>query len=164
VAHGGDYCRFGLATQANILAALEEHGNRMTFPRRELAALLARWTGSFTAEEIIARMPTLGRASIYRTLRLLVDIGILCKTKLPDGSPLYSLDGMRHHHHLVCVSCGRIDEFHNPSVERMLRAMANQFGEIVGHRLDLYHRCQGCIECEREIGSTHMHGACPPRN
>ena len=58
------------ASQAelNIFAALEEHGNRMTFPRRELAAVLGRWTGSFTAEEIVARMPDLGRATIYRTI------------------------------------------------------------------------------------------------
>ena len=79
------------ASQAelNILAALEENGSRMTFPRRELAAVLGRWTGSFTAEEIVARMPNLGRATIYRTVRLLVDVGVLCKTALLDGSLRY---------------------------------------------------------------------------
>ena len=146
-------------TQASILAALEEHGNRITLPRRELTAVLARWTGSFTAEEIIARMPTLGRATVFRTLRLFVNIGILCRTELPDGSPRYSLDGMHHHHHLVCVACGRIDEFRHPSVERMLRIMAGQIGEIIGHRLELYHRCQGCMESEREVQRDHVHGA-----
>ena len=133
-------------TESLILATLEEHGSRMTFPRRELAALIARWGGSFTAEEIIARTPILGRATVYRTLRLFVDIGILCKTGLMDGSPRYSLDGPRHHHHLVCVSCARIDEFRHPSVERMLRALAGQVAGITGHRLELYHRCRRCAE------------------
>ena len=146
-------------TELNILAALEEHGNRMTFPRRELAALLARWGGSFSAEEVVARMPILGRATIYRTLRLLVDLGILCKTALMDGSPRYSLDAVHHHHHLVCVTCGRIDEFRHPAVERMLRAMAEQIGELLGHRLELYHRCESCRKGPSVSLRTHFHGA-----
>ena len=131
-------------TEQNILAALEAHGSRMTFPRRELAALIARWDGSFSAAEVIAGLPDLGRATVYRALRLFVDAGVLCKTQLIDGSPRYSRDDVRHRHHLVCVSCGRIDEFHHPSVERMLHALAQQDGGIVGHRLELYHRCPGC--------------------
>ena len=146
-------------TESNILAALEEHGSRMTLPRRELAALLARRTDSFSAEEIVMESPALGRATIYRTLRLLVEVGILCKTAMPDGSPRYSLDDAHHHHHLVCVSCGRIDEFRHPAVERMLRAMKNHVGtELVGHRLELYHRCSACNE-SGQGADMHMHGS-----
>ncbi len=145
-------------TESNILAALEEHGSRMTLPRRELAALLARRTDSFSAEEIVIESPALGRATIYRTLRLLVEVGILCKTAMPDGSPRYSLDDAHHHHHLVCVSCGRIDEFRHPAVERMLRAMKNHVGtELVGHRLELYHRCGVCRD-SGQGADTHAHG------
>ncbi len=146
-------------TELNILAALEEHGNRMTFPRRELAAVLARWGGSFSAEEVVTRTPVLGRATIYRTLRLLVDLGILCKTALMDGSPRYSLDAVHHHHHLVCVTCGRIDELSHPAVESMLRAMAEQIGELLGHRLELYHRCEGCRKGSPVAQRTHFHSA-----
>ena len=146
-------------TESNILAALEEHGSRMTLPRRELAALLARRTDSFSAEEIVMESPALGRATIYRTLRLLVEVGILCKTAMPDGSPRYSLDDAHHHHHLVCVSCGRIDEFRHPAVERMLRAMKNHVDtELVGHRLELYHRCSACNE-SGQGADMHMHGS-----
>ena len=107
--------------EANILGALEEQGNRMTWPRRELAATLARRADSFSAEEIVAEVPGLGRATIYRTLRLLVESGVLCKAVMPNGSPRYSLDdAFHHHHHLVCVSCGRIDEFRHPAVERVI--------------------------------------------
>ena len=145
-------------TESNILAALEEHGSRMTWPRRELAAMLARRTEAFSAEEIVAGLPGLGRATIYRTLRLLVEVGILCKTVMPDGSPRYSLDDAHHHHHLVCVACGRIEEFRHPSVERMLRAMKDHVqGELIGHRLELYHRCGDCQE-RGQGGEPHMHG------
>ena len=125
---------------------MQEHGKRVTFPRRELAALIARWQGSFSSAEIVAMVPTLGRATVYRTLWLFVDVGVLRKLQLPGGSPRYSLGGVRHHNHLFCVSCERIDGFHHPSVERMVRTLTNELGEIVGHRLDLYLRCPRCTE------------------
>ena len=104
-------------------------------------------------------LPGLGRATIYRTLRLLVEAGILCKTAMPDGSPRYSLDDTHHHHHLVCVACGRIDEFRHPSVERMLRSLKAHAGsELIGHRLELYHRCAACREIGHGGADIHMHG------
>ena len=148
-----------MQTEAHILTVLEEHGSRMTWPRRQLAAMLARRRESFSAEEIVGALPALGRATVYRTLRLLVESGILCKTAMPDGSPRYSLDGAHHHHHLVCVDCGRINEFRHPAVERVLRAMKTQVeGDLVGHRLDLYHRCTTCRESGHCGADAHMHG------
>lgn len=138
-----------MQAESNILAAFEEHGSRMTWSRRKLARTLARRTGSFSAEEIVAALPDLGRATVYRALRLLGEAGVLCKTTMPDGTPRYSLDCAHpyHHHHLVCVTCGRVDEFRHPSVERMLRAMKAPAGsELLGHRLELYHRCTACRE------------------
>ena len=133
-------------TDADLLAALEERGCRITRPRRTLAAFIADRRGAFSAEEASAALRGMGRATVYRTLRLLVDAGALCKTVMPDGAPRYSLDGVRHHHHhLVCVVCGRVVEFRHPAVERMLRAMRAEIdGELVGHRLELYHRCRAC--------------------
>ncbi len=136
-----------MLTKHNILAAFEEHGSRMTWPRRQLATMLARRTESFSAEEIVAGLPGLGRATIYRTLRLLVEAGILCKAAMPDGTPRYTLDCPHHHHHLVCVACGRIEEFRLPTFERMLSALKTPaVDELIGHRLELYYRCAACRE------------------
>ncbi len=149
------------ATKAeyNILAAFEEHGSRMTWPRRQLARMLARQSGSFSAEEIVAGLPGLGRATVYRALRLLVEAGVLCKAAMPDGSPRYSLDDAHHHHHLVCVVCERIDEFRHPAVERMLRVMNDHIGsELIGHRLELYYRCPACRESDQGSGEIHTRG------
>ena len=148
-----------MQAEATILAALEEHGSRMTWPRRQLARTLARRTGSFSAEEIVAGLPGLGRATVYRTLRLLVEAGVLCKAAMPDGSPRYSLDDAHHHHHLVCVVCERIEEFRHPAVERMLRTMNDHIGsELIGHRLELYYRCAACRESGQGGTEIHTHG------
>ena len=149
-----------MQAESNILAALEERGSRMTWPRRQLAAALARRSDSFSAEEIVAALPNLGRATVYRTLRLLGEAGVLCKATMPDGSPRYSLDDTHHHHHhLVCVGCERIEEFRHPSIERMLRAMKAQAGsEFVGHRLELYHRCADCRESGQSGEEVRTHG------
>ncbi len=133
-------------TEADLLEAFEDGGCRMTLPRREIAAAISRRQGSFSAEELSAQMPSLGRATVYRSLKVLVDSGALCKALMPDGSPRYSLDQARHHHHLVCVWCGKVEEFRHPAVERMLRSMRSHVDvEIVGHRLELYSKCSDCL-------------------
>ena len=125
---------------------LEDLGYRMTPPRRRLASLLNAKSGSFSAEAISEELPTVGRATVYRTLKLLVDAGVLCKTALPDGAPRYSFDDARHHHHVICARCGRVEEFRKPVVERLLREMAKEVGgAIVGHRVELYVTCAQCL-------------------
>ena len=146
-------------SEANILAALEEHGNRMTWPRRQLAATLARRSSSFSVEEVVSEIPSLGRATVYRTIRLLVEIGILCKAVMPNGSPRYSLDAFHHHHHVVCVSCGRVDQLRLPAVERVIRTIKNDLsGDFIGHRLELYHCCSACLESGQSV-DARVHGS-----
>ena len=129
----------------DLVAALEDLGQRMTGQRARLAQYLETKPGAFSAEEINAELPGVGRATIYRTLKLLVDAGALCKTAMPDGSPRYKVDDAIHHHHVVCTSCGKVDEFRHPAVERMLRAMRQEVpGEIVGHRLEIFVTCESC--------------------
>ena len=57
------------------------------------------------------------------TIKLLVEQGLLCKISLPDGSPRYMLTMSGHHHHLVCVSCGLVSEFHESEIEQLAFAM-----------------------------------------
>ena len=134
-----------MQTEYSILAAFEEHGSRMTWPRRQLAMMLARRTDSFSAEEIVAGLPGLGRATIYRSIRLLVEAGILCKAAMPDGTPRYTVNCPHHLHHLVCIACGGISEFRHPAFARTLNAIRTPTGDqIIGHRLELYHRCAAC--------------------
>jgi Fe2+ or Zn2+ uptake regulation protein len=132
-------------TKPDLTEILEDLGCRITAPRRRMLQLLENRHHAFAAEELLADLPEVGRATVYRTIKLLLDAGALCRSSLPDGSPRYTLDQSRHHHHVVCVQCGRVEEFRHSSVERMLRSMRGEIpGELVGHRLELYMLCNQC--------------------
>jgi Fur family ferric uptake transcriptional regulator len=132
---------------SGLRAALEDQGQRMTRQRVLLAQYLESKEDSFSAEQIRADLPGVGRATIYRTLKILVDANVICKTQLPDGSPRYKRDDPAHHHHVVCTTCGKVGEFRHPSVERMLRAMQDDVpGTMVGHRLEIFITCDVCLQ------------------
>ena len=140
-----------LAERPRLNEVLEDLGYRMTPPRRRLADLLGSKTGAFSAEAISEELPSVGRATVYRTLKLLVDAGVLCKTVLPDGAPRYSFDSLRHHHHVICADCGKVEEFRKPVAERLLREMTKEVGGvIVGHRVELYITCADCLSEVKE--------------
>ena len=102
---------------------------------------------AFTAEEISTELPGVGRATVYRTIKLLLEAGVICKLALPDGAPKYTLARIEHHHHTVCVRCGAVDEFRDVTIERVLRTIGSEIsGEIVGHRIEFYITCQDCLD------------------
>ena len=130
----------------DLLAILEDRGHRITGPRRDVVGLLDTKREGFRAEEISRELPGVGRATVYRTIKLLLEAGVVCKLALPDGAPKYSLARFEHHHHTVCVSCGTVGEFRAMTIERLLRAIGGDIsGDIVGHRIEFYITCQDCL-------------------
>ena len=133
-------------TQLDLMAVLEDRGYRSTGARRDVVNLLAKKVEGFSAEEISGELPGVGRATVYRTIRLLLDAGVICKLALPNGAPKYSLARVEHHHHTVCVKCGTVGEFRAVTIERLLRAIGGDIsGEIVGHRIEFYITCDECL-------------------
>ena len=129
----------------DLLAVLEDGGYRITEPRRNVIAALDRKDEGFTAEELCNELPSVGRATVYRTIKLLQRAGVICKLAMPDGAPRYSLARVDHHHHTVCVRCGTVGEFKHATIERLLRAVSQEVaGEIVGHRLEVFISCTDC--------------------
>ena len=103
----------------------------------------------FSAEQVHEELPEVGRATIYRTIKLLVEAGVVCKLALPNGSPKYSLARFEHHHHTVCIRCGNVGEFRAATIERIVRALGSDIpGEILGHRIEVYICCEKCLERE----------------
>lgn len=132
-------------TQLDLMAVLEDRGYRSTGARRDVVNLLAKKVEGFSAEEISGELPGVGRATVYRTIRLLLEADVICKLALPDGAPKYSLARVEHHHHTVCVRCGTVGEFRAVTIERLLRAIGGDIsGEIVGHRIEFYITCDEC--------------------
>ena len=129
------------------MSVIEDMGYRITQPRRDVVKLLETKPDGFGAEEINAALPDVGRATVYRTIRLLLDIGVICKLVMRDGSTKYSLARVEHHHHLVCVRCGTVEEFLDSTIERLVRAIgAEVSGEILGHRIEFDVICKTCLD------------------
>ncbi|MBI4305678.1 MAG: transcriptional repressor [Chloroflexi bacterium] len=129
-----------------LLAILEDRGYRLTGPRRRVAEVVVGKADGFTAEELCSALPNVGRATVYRTLKLLVDATIICKLAMPDGEPRYTPSHAGyHHHHAVCVDCGAIQEFRDSTVERVVKAIGSDLeGQIVGHRIEFFIQCGKC--------------------
>ncbi len=133
------------------MAVLEDRGYRPTAPRRAIIRILEEKQEGFTAEDLSSELTGVGRATIFRTIKLLLEVGVICRLNLLDGAPRYSLSRVGHHHHTVCVKCGNVGEFRAATVERLMRALGNSIpGNIVGHRIDLYVICDRCIRDESD--------------
>ena len=137
-----------------IMAVLEDRGYRSTAPRRAIIRVLEGKQEGFTAEEIISELPGVGRATVFRTIKLLKEVDVICRLNLADGAPKYSLARIEHHHHTVCVGCGNVGEFRAATVERLMRALGDDIpGKIVGHRIELYVTCDRCLAASSIIES-----------
>jgi Fur family ferric uptake transcriptional regulator len=90
--------------------------------------------------EVRARCPEVGLVTIYRTLDLLSEIGVVRRLELGDG-PRYEL-AEDHHHHLICESCGAISEFDRCPLD--LRRLRGVDFEVSSHTLEIYGRCAKC--------------------
>lgn len=130
----------------DLLAVLEDNGHRVTIPRRSVITLLEDKSDGFSAEEISHELPGVGRATVYRTIKLLLEAGVICKLVLPDGGSKYSLARVEHHHHTLCIKCGTVGEFRDTMIERLVRAIGEHIsGEIVGHRMEFHVVCEQCL-------------------
>jgi len=133
-------------TTPDLIAALEDCGYRLTGPRHDVINLLSQKQEGFSTQEVCDILPGVGRATVYRTIKLLLEAGAICKVALPDGAPRYTLARAGHHHHTVCVKCGTVGDFRGSTVERLLRVISADIpGEIVGHRVEFYITCQECL-------------------
>ena len=140
-------------TRPSLMAALEDQGYRSTAQRQAIVDVLERKQEGFTVEEINEELPSVGRATVYRTIKLLSDAGVVCKLALMDGAPKYTISRVDHHHHTVCIRCGAVGEFRAATVERLLRAISADIpGSVVGHRMEFYITCNQCPS--NENGST----------
>ena len=129
---------------------LETHGHRLTEPRRAvLDAILSAGT-PFTVEELCGAAPAVGRATVFRTIKLLQESEVICRLALDDGGVRYQLSHGGHHHHLICNSCGAVDEFGDSDLDALIDRNARDHGfEVSGHSIELYGRCSTCAASGR---------------
>jgi Fur family transcriptional regulator, ferric uptake regulator len=132
-----------------IVGALEDAGYRLTAPRRAVAELIGSRRGHFTADELLSesRRRRLGvtRATVFRSLDVLADLGLIERLDLPSGEHAFVACETAHHHHLVCSACGRSTEVGDNGLEAVAAAIARESGYRVDtHRLELFGLCPAC--------------------
>ena len=131
-----------------ILQALKGRGYRNTLPRRTLAFAIAEQDRHFTAEGLRRQLPPhVGRATVYRVLKILVETGVLCRVLLEDDELHYQISHRDHHHHLLCVECSQSEDLTGCDIEEALASASALHGfELSGHRLEVYGRCRECLQ------------------
>ncbi|MFN0094334.1 MAG: Fur family transcriptional regulator [Dehalococcoidia bacterium] len=126
-------------------ARLATAGHRLTGPRREVLDAVRRLPGPFTVEELAAKTPAVGRATVFRTVKLLQEAEVICRLVLEDGGIRYELSRGGHHHHLICRECGVVTDFSDPELDALIErnAQSARFA-LSGHSLELYGLCPAC--------------------
>lgn len=127
----------------SILTRCEEKGLRLTEQRKIIASVLAESDDHPDVDALYARAVALDAgisiATVYRTVKLLEEVGILERHEFADGRARYEDAQRDHHDHLIDLQTGAVIEFVNKEIEELQERIAQKLGyELKGHRLELY--------------------------
>jgi Fur family ferric uptake transcriptional regulator len=132
---------------------LKSSGLKATLPRIKILEVFQRTERRhLTAEDVfkmlLAEGADIGLATVYRVLMQFEQAGLLLRSNFESGKAVFELNEGEHHDHLVCLDCGRVEEFFDPEIEQRQRTIAVQRGfELQEHSLALYARCTKA-QCE----------------
>jgi Fur family ferric uptake transcriptional regulator len=126
---------------------LKNTGLKATIPRLKILEVFQRSTQRhLTAEDVfrvlLKERSDVGLATVYRVLTQFEQASILSRSHFESGKAVYELNEGKHHDHLVCLDCGRVEEFYDPEIENRQQAVAKAKGfAISDHALSLYAHC-----------------------
>jgi len=139
---------------------LRERSLPVTSQREQVAQVLFSAGGHLSVEDLegLLRKKGLhvGKATIYRTLDLLAQSGMVHERDFGEGFRRYErVPGHPHHEHLICLRCGKVVEFSNERLEKMKELIAEEYGfQHRHHRLEIYGVCRECQQKEAAKPST----------
>ena len=140
--------RLASDARANVIRQrLAELGYRLTSTRAAVTDAIAARPTQFTARELVDELEPqgIGRATVFRALDLLVQLGLLERLHGDVSCHSYIYCAPEHHHHLVCTSCGQVASVVAGTVERELRNVARQANfHLQGHHVEIYGQCETC--------------------
>ena len=126
---------------------LKNSGLKATLPRIKVLEMFQKTSQRHMSAEDVFKMllaegSDVGLATVYRVLMQFEQAGILSRNHFESGKAVFELNEGKHHDHLVCVDCGRVEEFFDAEIEKRQRAIAQSRGfEIQDHALALYASC-----------------------
>ena len=144
-----------MLTTRRMVQALSQQGYRVTGPRRALVRLIAgrkvRFTAADLEEDVARATPAVGRATVFRTLELLLSLGLVERVHTEgEGRDAYVVAEEVHHHHLVCSRCGVVTEVTGCMVDDLVSSLARAADfQVEGHWMEIVGLCRRC----REAGS-----------
>lgn len=147
---------------------LRKVGLKVTLPRLKILEVLEASPERHVSAEAVYRAlleagEDIGLATVYRVLTQFETAGIVTRHNFQGSYSVFELNDSRHHDHLVCQSCGKVEEFEDNLIEKRQREVAVEKGfRMDGHSLILYGTCAGCVEeeerereAEEGISSRH---------
>lgn len=142
---------------------LKSSGLKATLPRIKILEVFQHTERRhMTAEDVykalLAEGADIGLATVYRVLMQFEQAGLLSRSNFEAGKSVFELNEGRHHDHLVCMDCGRVEEFFDPEIEQRQRAISTGRGfDLQEHSLALYARCTKPDCRHRQHGQPHPH-------
>ena len=126
---------------------LKSNGLKATLPRLKILEVFqSDVQRHMTAEDVFRHLlmehTDIGLATVYRVLTQFEQAGILSRNHFESGKAVYELNEGQHHDHVVCLDCGRVEEFYDPEIESRQQAVAQAKGFVIAdHALSLYAHC-----------------------
>lgn len=136
-----------IVDKSGTIVDIKKTGLKATAPRMKILALFHEATDRHLSAEDVYRLllkeqDEVGLATVYRVLLQFEQAGILLRNQFEGGSAVYELDRGQHHDHLVCLDCGRVEEFYDAKIEAQQQKVAHDRGfRIADHALSIYTHC-----------------------
>ena len=131
---------------------LNSPGLKATLPRLKILEIFQKAAERhMTAEDVfrvlLEERSDIGLATVYRVLTQFEQAGILIRSNFESGKAVYELDEGQHHDHFICTSCGKVEEFYDPEIEKRQQIVAQAKGWLVhDHTMSLYGQCATCAK------------------
>ncbi len=148
---------------------LHAAGHRVTLQRVMILDAVCAGGGHTTLKEIFTRLhradPTIDRSSVYRTLKLFIGLGLVVSAETATGEPVYEIPKPKHHHHLICRTCGSEQEIGDDAMAGMFALVGRRYGFTVDtDHLVLYGTCAACRTAPGGTdAATDRASGAPPR-
>ena len=136
-------------TERKVVATLRQHGYKLTPQRRAVIQTIASTQDHLTPtavyEKVHQAYPNIGLVTIYRTLEILTELKLICEVHAGGSCHSYTVSALGHHHHLICLNCGRVVDFTGSGLGELEQNLSRETGfRIDGHLLEFVGLCQAC--------------------
>ncbi len=129
---------------------LKDAGLKITAPRLKILQLLESTSVRHVSAEDVYKLllengEEIGLATVYRVLTQFEEAGLVARHHFEGGHSVFELSPDQHHDHIVCVKCGKVEEFNDVEIERRQKMIAESLGfELTDHDLNMYGLCPAC--------------------